>query len=224
MNYSTFRQIWDEALRAARIAPSPFYPQETINQETADRLYQVYLHTKNADKPDGFHTTIEFKWCWDALLSARFASTEEDMLTEILGRASAKNINTEPPLLRVDYILHATIAMDRHLHLPPQDSWQRWVSLVTSQVSPLLVYDDPEANFPVSHSMEPEIKVICSASGQFYLSGVHLAGFRLVTLPRQWDHPERPEEDDPDEQLLALFQRLNKAVDLWQESLNELQG
>ena len=218
MNYSTFRQIWDEALRTARFPLYPVSPEETINTETADRLYRVYLHTGEAA---GFHTTIEFKWNWDALLSARFATTEEDMLMQIFGDFGIHE-DTTSPNMRVDYILHATIAMDQYLPLPPHDRWQRWVNLVTSRVSPLLVYDDPDEDFPVSFSMEPQIEVICSSSGQFYLSGVHMAGFRLVTLPRQWDHPDRSEETNPDEQLLALFQRLKQAVDSWQESLKEL--
>ena len=221
MNYSTFRQIWDDTLMTAHIAASPFFPEETTNTETGDRVYQVYLH--NTDRSAGFHTTIEFKWRWDALLLARFASTEEDMLMQIFGDFGIHE-DTAPPSLRVDYILHATIAMDRYLHLPPQDQWQRWVSRVTSQVSPLLIYNDPESEMPVSYSMEPEIKVICSDSGQFYLSGVQLTGFRIITLPRQWDDPDRPEEDDPDEQLLTLFQRLNQADGLWRESLKELHG
>lgn len=221
MNYSTFRIIWDEALLAARFALHSAFPQETISTVNADRSYQAYLHTGDVF---GFYTSIDFRWIWDSLLSARFATTEEDMLTEILGRDDSKNIQTQPPRLRVDYTLHATIAMNQYLPMPTHSLWQRWAGLVTSSVSPMLVYDDLDSEFPLSLSMEPEIKSICSDSGQFYLAGVHLSAFRLVILPRKWDDSDRPREDEPDEQLQTLFKRLDKAVDLWHESLKELQG
>ncbi|MBI9046276.1 MAG: hypothetical protein JEZ06_17410 [Anaerolineaceae bacterium] len=219
MKYSTFRNIWDDSLRSARFQLSNNIASETINIETTDREYQSYMHIGQAH---GFHTSIYFNWIWDALLSARFVSTEEDMLMQIFGDFGIHE-DTDTPTLRVDYSLSATVPGDQYLPISLQDCWQKWANRIKNEVVPLMTYDDLGETFPVSICNEPEIKAICSNSGQFYLSGVSLSAFRLITLPRNWDDSDRHIEPDSSKQLLELFQRLSQAVALWQESLETLQ-
>jgi len=49
-----------------------------------------------------FHTSAAIEWRWGALATARTATTEEDMLTELLGREDAHDVETERAWLRVD--------------------------------------------------------------------------------------------------------------------------
>jgi hypothetical protein len=55
-----------------------------------------------------FYVTATLSWRWDAALSARSATAEEDLLVEILGRDGSYLV-TEQPWLRVDVTLNATV-------------------------------------------------------------------------------------------------------------------
>lgn len=41
-------------------------------------------------------------------------------------------------------------------------------------------------------------------------------------LAREWDDPEREGDDEPDEQLTAMFQRVRAALSAWTEVLDHL--
>jgi len=98
-----------------------------------------------------FYVTVKLSWEWDALLSARFSTTEEDMLMQIYGDFGIHE-NTEQPWLRVDISLNATLPHDHPMPLPYESAWRTWVSAVHEQESPVFWNeDDKEAcknNFP----------------------------------------------------------------------------
>jgi diadenosine tetraphosphate (Ap4A) HIT family hydrolase len=68
---------------------------------------------------------------------------------------------------------------------------------------------------------EPEIHVACTSRGELRLQSLTLAAFQGIDLPRQWDDPERPRDDDPGAQLAALFRRVRAALSAWAELVDE---
>jgi hypothetical protein len=225
LNYDDFRQVWDEALRAAGLKANALFPQEMVDLRVIDRSYRIFIpYQFPDDKHPLFYISVELSWRWDALLSARFATTEEDLLTEMFGR-SRRPKRTEPPYLRVDSVLHATIPMDGYYPAPAGSAWRAWAEAVASTVAPIIpaiTAGSPDGPFPLTWCGEPEIRLSCSVGGQLYLQGVSISAFRLIRLPRQWDDPERKREPDPTIELTEFFQQVREALEAWEEALDEL--
>jgi hypothetical protein len=71
------RDHWHEALQAASLLTTfPLWPTETIDLPTMDRTYRVMLPWHRQTEAKRFSVTATLSWNWDALLSARFATTE----------------------------------------------------------------------------------------------------------------------------------------------------
>jgi len=225
MDYASFRQFWDDALRSAGLVSFPFDAQETLDPEAQSRFYRIVIPDNIARVDEnGFFVTTTFKWVWEALHAARFRTTEEDMLTELFGRKRRPK-RTERPWLRVDVQLNASIPMDRHLPLPETSVWPSWAASVRDSVAPLLPTRFEDAPHPppiVSWCGEPEIKLSSSPAGQLYLHSVNLPAFQLIRLPRHWDDPDRRPDPSPDRELLDFFRRVKHARAAWRESLDRI--
>lgn len=63
-------------------------------------------------------TAATLEWRRHALDSAGIATTEEDPLTELLGREDADDVETEQPWLRVDSELHASVPIAHPIPMP----------------------------------------------------------------------------------------------------------
>ena len=98
MNYDNFRLAWQEALAGAVLRIWGF-PDEAIVLPDMARTYRTYVSLGGMPPADAFNVTAELSWEWDALLSARSETTEEDMLMQILGDGR-RNAPTESPWLR----------------------------------------------------------------------------------------------------------------------------
>jgi hypothetical protein len=61
--------------------------------------------TPGSRRPGPMTPPSELKWEWDALMSARTRTIEEDVLGELPGREDAKGVATEQPWLQVDIAL-----------------------------------------------------------------------------------------------------------------------
>ena len=77
-----------------------------------------------------FTVSASLSWTWAALLSARTATTEEDLLSELFGTAG-RNQDTGQPWMRVDITLSATLPWASPLPLPETVKWRRWATGVT---------------------------------------------------------------------------------------------
>lgn len=189
------------------------------------RAYRTHVLLGEPSSADAFNVTAELSWEWDALLSAPSETVEEDMLMQGLGDEQ-RNVPTERPWLRVDVVLHATRMWGKPLPMPATAVWQRWVAEVGSRLEPLLprgAEDDAAALAVLGWRGEPEARFICQPDGQLALMALQVAAWEGVTLPRQWDNPERGYEEEPDEQLTDLFGRVAQALQVWEESLRHLQ-
>ena len=81
MNYDHFRAVWHETLRAAGLLPSTTRPVETVDLGRMSRTYSVGVELEHAQRFRPFYVTAGLSWRWDALQSARTATTEwEDCL------------------------------------------------------------------------------------------------------------------------------------------------
>ncbi len=226
MDYNNFRSLWHETLKSTHLATThPLCPNETIDTRTMDRSYSLFIQwQRKSQRDDKFHVTAHLRWRWDALLSARFSTTEEDMLMQIYGDFDIHE-DTEQPWLRVDVTLHATMPYGQPMPLPYQNSWFNWVRAVQSQVSPFLwAADDGEtrddSEIP-SWCGTPEAEFHCEPTGEIFLKGVNLSAFRGINLPRQWDHPDKWDEQ-PEKQLVDFFQRVKSALAAWEDCLRFL--
>jgi hypothetical protein len=224
MDYAHFRTLWIEALKRSGLIWEKAYVDEQLDLTSMDRLYKVVIPYHFRDIPSHlFYITAELSWRWDTLLSARFATTEEEMLTELFGRKHP--VHTDLPLLRVDVVLHASVQRYGFYPMPLSSVWRDWAAMVTSEVEsyfPLFTNDDPKKPAVVSWLEEPEIQLNCSPGGQLYLLGVSLAAAELIRLPRQWDHPQRRRDPEPGAQIDELLRRVVHGLEAWRDALDEL--
>lgn len=224
MNYEDFRATWNDALQASGLIEIPFSSQETVNAASMDRNYQVFVtSTQGYTHPRAFSVSAKLSYRWDALLTARFATTEEDMLIGIYGRKQLPK--TLMPLLRLDVQFQANINHNVLFPIPDNSALHKWVDTVFSSVFPLFPTDiDESAAMPEVYSwcQEPEVQLICSDNGQFFLKGLSMAAAQMIKLPRQWDDPHRRPDPSPEEALITLFESVYQGLEVWQNALEAL--
>jgi hypothetical protein len=225
LDYEDFRDMFRQAMRDAHLLSAPLLPSETLDLRSGNRSYRIFLHhNPGTNQPGLIHVATELKWTWDSILIARFTTTEEDLLTELLGPENAPD-NTEPPFLRVDITLHASVPMDGFYPVPSGGSWRKWAAEVETTVRPyFFVYTTNDPEYPPFQSWtgEPEVELHCSPGGQLYLHGVSLSAWQLLRLPRQWDDPDRPRDEDPLPALVEFLERAGEAQEAWGETLEYL--
>jgi hypothetical protein len=230
MNYDLFRMLWHEALESANLVNLPFQPIETVELDGMSRTHEITVALSSTQPASPFYVTATLSWRWDAALSARGATTEEDLLVDILGQ-DGYYLVTEQPWLRVDVILNATVPLDSPLLMPDADVWRRWAAAVTARMSPLLPIDCADAEYPfedghrprvLSSRDEPEVRLRCDPDGRLYLTGVYLSAWQGIDLPRQWDNPDREPDDWPEEDLADFATRVHRALRGWEDCLRHL--
>lgn len=133
MAYEEFLAAWEEALRGRRLLSVHDRPEETIDVATMSRSYSVrvgmFIARPSESAP--FTSSMVLEWEWDALMSARSRTTEEDLVTELLG--SRKRMATQRSWLRVDVefagmlpIDHLCLAKTRSAGTEDQDRRKGW--------------------------------------------------------------------------------------------------
>lgn len=224
MNYDEFRTLWHEALDTAGLLPSPLWPSEAVDLRWMSRTYSLYVSLDHGHRARPFHTTAHLGWRWDAALAARTATTEEDLLIELLGQ-DGYYLVTERPWLRVDVTLRATLPMDSPLPMPDADAWRHWTAEVDSQVAPFLPIESREEKdglAALSWRNRPGAQLDCDADGELYLTRVELSAWQGIDLPRQWDNPDRMRDTGTKAQLTDFTARLRQALREWESCLMHL--
>ncbi len=61
---------------------------------------------------------------------------------------------------------------------------------------------------PFSPGRDPEVKASCNPHGELRLEASSVSAFQGVDLPRVWNDSDREPDDDPYDQLAAMFQRV----------------
>jgi len=224
MDYQEFINLWLEALGQAQFPGLHLLrSSEIIDIHSMDRTYGCYLWWPERPETKAFNVTTEISWVWDSLLSARFATTEEDMLMQIYGDFGIQE-DTEPPWLRIDVALHASISLDKRFPLPLLENWQRWVKKVSLELEPFLPggndSEDGDQDTLGWHGI-PEAVITFDTQGHTFLQAVILRSWQGFKLPRQWDDPEKA-DSDPGERLYQFATNIKQALGIWQNSLVDL--
>lgn len=226
MRYEEFLEAWREVFeRSGGRFPAFGRPTETISIQSMTRQYAIRLaDTDPLVEP--FTVSAKLAWSWDPLKFARTATTEEDVLNELLGRVDLDDRQTERPWLRVDISLAANAHLDAKLQLPDAAAWRRWSREVSSLLEAVLPSAQQHEDEPLAGTSwrgDPSVELRCGEGGQLYLTGVLMDAWSAVDLPRIWDDLERPQDVDPREALRVLARRVQAALGIWSDALRTLQ-
>ncbi len=231
MTYEEFKQAWVEALRESMLpCIGVELVEEFLGLRSMERVVKSFVEPFGGQHAEPFHVTAALAYRWDALQTARTATTE-DLLGELLGREGSRKPRTAHPWLRVDVTLRASTQSGKELALPPPHAWQRWARETLGRlenIEPLLpaetVRDGRSGLLPeiLAWQSEPELRVLCSPAGELKLRSVEVAAWQAIEVPRMWDDPDRRPDKRPDAQLAAMFKRLRAALNAWMEALDHL--
>lgn len=231
MHYDEFRSAFLAALRDSgllTIGPPP--NEEVLDLRTTDRTVAVYVEPVGREMSAPFHISGKISWRWDALQEARTATTEEDMLTELLGREDARGRETMHPRLRVDVELRAGLEYGKSVAMPSREAWFEWrrealarLQTVERLVDGEAMREVPDDDFAVLAWLgEPQIEITCNEAGDLLLQSLSLSAFQMIGVPRTWDDPDRRPDDHPYPQLGAMFLRVKAALHAWREVMDHL--
>lgn len=221
MRYDEFRDRWLAALHEAGFAFFHSSPEETIDLSTTTRRWRAY---RLPTPVEPLHAGAMLSFSWDSLDSARSRSTEEDLLTELLGRRRGR-VATKQRLVRVDAKFHAALTYGSTAALPPGDLWGPWVASMEERLDAALAARRTrrQATQVPPWRGELEIDARCSADGTFLFHGMSLPAFEMIVIPRVWDDPKRRDKEaSADRQIDGLARRFREGTEAWIASVREL--
>jgi hypothetical protein len=225
MRYDEFRDQLQIALHNAGLLGQRLgNPTETIDLESMGRRWKVYvIGTSNDTEP--FHITAKIAFNWNPFNTARSYTCEEDLLTELLGRARS-SAKTEPRFVRVDLELYAQLPYGSTTTIPEAQTFGAWADSIRQKLYKEFTESKwrQERLVGVLGAVE-EINVDsrCDSVGRLSITGVSISGFRIVRVPRMWDDPDRRDaEKDPSTELSKLAQKFKYSLDEWRISIAEL--
>ncbi len=227
MTYDEFLQAWQHALRESRLGHY-VRATHTMDLQRLDRAYEAYVEPMSQEEGP-FYVTAKLGWTWSALETAR-GTNEEEVLSHLLGRDEAE-MDTDPRWVRVDINLAATLPHGKPVPLPPKarlSEWAEEVGVRLSEIEPVVTKertretDDGRLEVLAWRDEQPQLDVLCGPDGTLLLAGVSLHAWQAVDVPRRWDDPDRPQDDDPQEQLLALCNRVRAALHAWTQATDHL--
>jgi len=226
MRYDQFRAAWASAQRSARLRPMGLEPRETLDQRSLSRTYAVGFEGPRAEP---FHVGAQVSWDWDALLTARSATNEEDMLTELFGRSTTgRGRKMTPPSVRVDVAFRASLEWGKSVVLPSQDAWEGWCLQTVDELhglwtAPLNKKRKARAEPLVTcWAGEPTAQVEVQADGRLLLSSLELLAWRFVEFPPTRDGHDAEGLPEPERALTTLLERVGKGLDVWTAALAQL--
>lgn len=229
MQYEEFLQAWQGSLQESGLRTFGF-ARETLESRSLERTYECFVEPAYGQGAEPFNVTAKLSWRWDALMTARTLTTEEDALTTLLGRDEVDELETERPWLRIDIELRASLPMDEGIALPAPKALAAWVRETMTRlasIEPLVpsekVREADDGRLEVlAWKGDPRLEISCREGGRLILDDVSVAAFQLVELPRVWDDPEREADDDPSGALVALFRRVRSSIQAWMEATDHL--
>jgi hypothetical protein len=231
MTYEDFKSAWISALRESTLPLLGAKPvEEMLGLRSMDRVVKSFVEPFGGQHAEPFQVSAALEYRWDALQSARTATTEEDMLHGLLGLDRSRRPRTERPWLRVDVTLRASTAWGREIALPSQAAWKRWARETLGRlesIEPMIRIEtarDGRLGLPeiLAWQVEPELQVLCTPTGELKLRGVEIATWQAIELPRRWDDSSRKPDEAPDDQLAAMFKRLGASMNAWMEAMDHL--
>jgi hypothetical protein len=232
MNHESFRKAFESALRESRLGIFGIRGEELLDLHGLDRIHRIGVEPIGGQDAEPFLVTAWFSWRWSALHTARAGTTEEDLLTEVLGREPAADVQTDMPWIRVDIALKATLPYGKPMVMPGPASMRQWFHEVAhrlERIEPLTAeekirHEDGRLAVLAWQQAEPCVHAVCRPSGDLMLEGVELAAWQGVEVPRIFDDPDREPDAGPEEELAALVGRTRSALSAWMQALDHLRG
>jgi hypothetical protein len=233
VTYDEFRQAWIAARRESELPLlSAHEGEESLDLGSLARTFKTFVEPVGGQEADPFHVAAALSWRWDALLTARSATTEEDMLTEVLGRERVwgHKVNTERSPMRIDVTLSASLPHGKAIPMPGATVWAKWAREVhgrLERIEPLVpdktTRETRDGRLEVlAFQGEPVAKIFCGADGGLKLDGVEVAAFQIIELPRRWDDRDRKPDPHPSPQLHEFFARVRAGLHGWMQAVNHL--
>jgi len=231
VTYDEFKQAWIGALRESGLPVIGVEPiKESLDLRFMDRTVWSAVEPFGRQDNPPFHISAAFEYRWDALQQARTATTEEDLLSELLGRDDVRKVRTERPWLRVDVTLRATLAFGKTIPMPSLPAWAKWAREAIGRlerVEPVVPDETTRTGRGgrmeiLAWQGEPKASVRVAPDGTLSLDSVKLASWQAIELPRKWDDPSRKPDKPPEQQLVAMFLRVKLALHAWMEVMDHL--
>ncbi|MEZ4241311.1 MAG: hypothetical protein R3F59_35175 [Myxococcota bacterium] len=191
MTHEAFLFAWNQALRRSEL-PRAGFATTTLDLEHLDRVSEVRVAPLGGQFAAPFHVTAGLSFRWSALLTARAATIEEDVLVELLGRPEAGDRDTEQPWVRVDISLCATLPHGKPLPMPAPDRWASWAREATTrlgELEPVVVDEedsDPESDMFTIGAWQgsPSATFRCEEDGRLALERIELEAWQAIGVPR----------------------------------------
>ena len=230
MTYDEFREAWLLSLRESGLQIfSVDALQESLELRAMNRFGESIVGPY--PRSDPFTVCAKFRWRWDALNTARTATCEEDLLTELVGRDEAARMRTQRPWLRVDISLHAALPMSSPMPLPSKAKWSSWTSDVMHTLTSRTPIVPAETSREgrrgrleiLAYQGEPEAEVHCGSEGELKLAALQVAAWQAIELARKWSDSSRRPDKGVGEQLAQMFARVKAALGAWAELTIHLQ-
>ena len=233
MTYEEFMQAWVLARKESGLPLLGAHEgKETLDTRSLSRTFEMYVEPLGGQEAEPFHIAAALSWRWDALMTARTATTEEDMLTQVLGRerVGGHKVRTEPSPLRVDVSLRASLPYGKAIAMPTPMVWARWAREVHERlehIEPLVpkktTREARDGQLEIlAWQTDPTAKVACEPGGELRLEAVEIAAGQLIELPRHWDDSERRADEHPAGQLHELFHRVRASLHAWMQAVDHL--
>ena len=226
MRYAEFRDRLEDALQEAGF----FFQNADRRVETIDlahtaRSWKVHVFGVPLPSADPFHVSAEIGFEWSPVDAARAYTTEEDLLTELVGRRR-RPIRTERRWTRIDLSLHASLPYGSTTSMPDSRVLGSWTASVVEKADAAFTDIEEKKGRMVAvlggHG-DVEVHAHCKPDGVVSLQAVALSGFQMVRVPRVWDDPDRCEtESGLRADLGGLARRFKVALDEWTKSVSEL--
>lgn len=230
MRYEEFRAAWDDALRESKLSMIGLWGEETLDLRTTCRNYEVHVEPFGGQDAEPFFVAGTLSFNWKALNTARTVTREEDMLTELFGRESAYDLETEQPWLRIDIKLNASLPYGKPLPMPSNAAWSAWARETMGRledIEPLTpaekVRENEEGNLEVlAWQGEPVVKATCGPDGQLHLEAVSISALQVLRTPRILDDPDKEPDEPVYGQLQEMFHRVRASLLAWMQALDHL--
>ncbi len=233
MTYEEFAQGWVLARRESGMPLlSAHEGKETLDLRSLSRTFETFVEPLGGQEAEPFFVAAALSWRWDALATARSATTEEDMLTEVLGRERVwgHKPKTERSALRVDVSLRASLPYGKAIPMPAPAVWTKWAREAhgrLERIEPLVpektTREARDGRLEVlAWQSDPVAKVICGAGGDLRLESIEIAAGEIIELPRRWDDTDREQDEHPAGQLHELFARVRAALHAWMQAVDHL--
>jgi hypothetical protein len=230
VTYRDFKRAWVAALRDSGLRKIGIdYVTESLDLGSMRRTCTSGVEPMGQDI-EPFHVTGTLEWHWHSLHDARTATTEEDLLTELLGKDDVRRVRTERPWLRVDVTLRATTLWGKEVAMPGPSTWTAWAREAFARLESIEPIVPPETVREgrggrleiLAWQGEPEAHVLCGREGDLRLRSVEVAAWQAIELARTWDDPRRTPDTGTEQQLGGLFARVRAALQAWVEATDYL--